>query len=323
MTQRVCIIGCGAIGSIYAAHLSLVTEVWALVRRPEHARAINENGIHVTGKTGASITGRPRATSDPREVPPCRFGIVSTKATQTSAAIAPVADRFSEGAVVSAQNGLGCEEVIAEITGSRVIRGTTFLSGTRHTDTELEIELDAPFWLGPFELTATPLGLVEEIAGMIVASGLKAEALADARPAQWSKLIFNSSVNSVSALTELPHAAPYAAEEKFSDLGRLLHDLIDEGRSVAQALGIELYEDPWKMNCIGAKTDHPPSMLYDVQHRLATEIDFLSGAIAREAARAGVPAPLNTALYRLIRGKETSWNWKPKARSEGKASGKE
>lgn len=323
MSQRVCIIGCGAIGSIYAAHLSLVAEVWALVRRPDQARAINERGIHVTGATGREITGRPRATVDPAELPPCEFAIVSTKATQTAAAVAPVAGRFARGAVVSAQNGLGCEELIAAITGARVIRGTTFLSGSRHSDTELQIELDAPFWLGPFEPTATPLSLVEEIAGLVVASGLKAEALADARPAQWSKLIFNSSVNSVSALTELPHNASYAAESEFSDLGRLLHALIDEGRAVARALGIELHEDPWAMNCLGAKTDHPPSMLYDIQHRLPTEIDFLSGAIAREAERAGVPAPLHTALYRLIRGREASWTWKPAPHSLQKSSGKE
>ena len=75
------------------------------------------------------------------------------------------------------------------------------------------------------------------------------------------------------------------------------------------ALGIELHEDPWEMNCIGAQTNHPPSMLYDVRHRLPTEIDYLGGAIAREAQRAGVPAPLHTALYRLIKGKEASWTW--------------
>jgi len=51
-------------------------------------------------------------------------------------------------------------------------------------------------------------------------------------------------------------------------------------------------------------------MLYDVRHRLATEVDFLGGAIAREARRAGVPAPLHTALYRLIKAKEASWSWK-------------
>jgi ketopantoate reductase len=51
-------------------------------------------------------------------------------------------------------------------------------------------------------------------------------------------------------------------------------------------------------------------MLYDVRHRLPTEVDFLGGAIASEAQRVGVSAPLHTALYRLIKAKEASWNWK-------------
>jgi ketopantoate reductase len=50
-------------------------------------------------------------------------------------------------------------------------------------------------------------------------------------------------------------------------------------------------------------------MLHDVRHRLTTEIDFLSGAIAREAERAGVPAPLHSAVYRLIKGKEAAWDF--------------
>jgi len=138
---------------------------------------------------------------------------------------------------------------------------------------------------------------------------LKAETLEDARPAQWSKLIFNSSVNSVSALTGLPHSPHFSDEGKFSDLGHLLHALIDEGKRVAEAAGVRLHEDPWEMNRVGAMTNHPPSMLHDVRHRLTTEIDFLSGAIAREAERLGVPAPLHTAVYRLIKGKEAAWNF--------------
>ncbi|MGH9865277.1 MAG: ketopantoate reductase family protein, partial [Candidatus Acidiferrales bacterium] len=75
-------------------------------------------------------------------------------------------------------------------------------------------------------------------------------------------------------------------------------------------LGITLHEDPWEMNKVGAQTDHPPSMLYDVRRHLRTEVDFLGGAIAREAANHGLSAPLHTALYRLIKGKELSWSWK-------------
>ena len=213
--------------------------------------------------------------------------------------------------MLSAQNGLGSEEVLAELMPSGyVIRGTTFMSGTRFADDHVHYELNTATWMGPFEPTNTPFALVEELAALINASGLKAEALRDARPAQWSKLIFNASVNSVSALTELPHSPHFAAEAEFSDLGHLLHQLIEEGKTVAAALGIELHEDPWAMNCIGAQTNHPPSMLYDVRHRQTTEVDFLGGAIAREAQRAGVPAPLHTALYRLIKAKEAGWEWK-------------
>ncbi|MBV8205404.1 MAG: 2-dehydropantoate 2-reductase [Acidobacteria bacterium] len=307
MITRVCIVGCGAIGSLYAAHLSRVAEVYVLARRPEHARALEREGLWVTGihDFHASV----RATTQPAELPACDFGIVATKATQTEAALAGCAGLFDGGVVFSAQNGLGGEELIARATRARVIRGTTFMSGTRHSDTQVQYELDTATWMGPYEPTETPFYQVMEAAELIERSGLKAEALPDARPAQWAKVIFNASVNAVAALTDLPHCPAFADRSEFSSLGCLLHSLIEEGRRVASAAGIELHEDPWKMNCIGARTNHPPSMLSDVRSHSATEVDFLGGAIAREADRLGVAAPLHTALYRLIKGREASWNF--------------
>ena len=316
MIRKVCIVGCGAIGSLYAAHLAQINdiEVYAFVRRPEHASALNKDGLRVSGKHDfkASL----RATVNPQELPDCDFGIVATKATQTEAAFAPVAKKFDNGAVLSAQNGLGGEEIIAAHTRGKVIRGTTFMSGTRHSDTHVQYELDTATWMGPFEPSGTPFPVVKEAAALIARSGLKAEALEDARPAQWSKLIFNASVNAVSALTDLPHCPSFAEESELSALGHLLHGLIKEGVALATALGIKLREDPWEMNKIGARTNHPPSMLYDIRRRQPTEVDYLGGAIAREAARLGVPAPLHTAMYRLIKGKEASWNFAAENQAE-------
>lgn len=314
--KRVCIIGCGSIGSLYAAHLARVAEVWAFVRRPEHARALNEQGLYVSGTHEFYV--KLSATDDPSALPQFDLGIVSCKATQTREALAPVAHLFKNGTILSSQNGLGNEEVISEIAPTNVMRGTTFMSGTRITDTHVRYELDTATWMGPFEPTKTPFALVQEAAALINSSGLKAVALEDARPAQWSKLIFNSSVNAVAALTELPHSFHFAEEKEFGDLGHLLHALIEEGKAVARALGVTLYEDPWEMNKVGAQTDHPPSMLYDIQHKLATEVDFLGGAIAREAQRAGIPAPLHTALYRLIKAKEASWTYKGREKAVAK-----
>jgi 2-dehydropantoate 2-reductase len=306
--KRVCIVGCGAIGSLYAVHLARVVEVWAFVRREEHALALKRDGLRVSGKHEFHVSLK--ATSRPEEIPDCDLAIVATKARQVEESFAPVGHHFNHGAVLSAQNGLGSEELIAEHTRGQIIRGTTFMSGTRHSDTHVQYELDTATWMGPFEPRHTPFAVVKESAELIVAGGLKAEALPDARPAQWSKLIFNASVNGVSALTGLPHSPHFADETRPASLGHLLHDLIDEGKRVAEAVGVRLYEDPWAMNKIGAMTNHPPSMLYDARHQLPTEVDFLSGAIAREARRAGVSAPLHTAVYQLIKGKEASWTYK-------------
>ena len=176
--KRVCIIGCGAIGSLYAAHLARVAEVWAFVRRDDHARALNRDGLRVSGKH--NFVASLKATAEASELPDFDLGIVATKATQVEDAIAESGRRFDRGAVISAQNGVGSEEIIAAHTRGWVIRGTTFMSGTRHSDTHVQYELDTATWMGPFEPRHTPFSFVKEAADLIVAGGLKAEALHDA-----------------------------------------------------------------------------------------------------------------------------------------------
>jgi 2-dehydropantoate 2-reductase len=84
---------------------------------------------------------------------------------------------------------------------------------------------------------------------------------------------------------------------------------------VAAASGIELYEDPWEMNQLAVargKTDrsdyaHVPSMLADVLAHRHTEVDYIGGAVVREAAKHGLEVPLTAAVHRLIKGREASW----------------
>ena len=101
--KRVCIVGCGAIGSLYAAHLAGVAEVWAFVRREDHARALNRDGLSVSGKH--SFKASIKATCSPDELPACDLGIVATKATQVENSIRRIGCHFDHGAVISAQNG--------------------------------------------------------------------------------------------------------------------------------------------------------------------------------------------------------------------------
>ena len=303
--RRVCVVGAGSIGSLYAGHLAQVVDVSVLTRRPEHADALNREGLRVTGRS--DVHARIHATADPDELEPFELAIVATKAAGLQDASESLAGRFEGATVMTTLNGLGAEEVVRAQGDWPLVSAVTFMSGTKHSDTEVEYVLDTETWLGPYE--DTPYAVVEEIAGLIEASGLKARAFEDLRPAQWSKLIFNATVNSVAALTGLPHDAHFAAEETPADLGHLVHDLVDEGKAVARAAGIELYEDPWEMNVHATRrgSAHYPSMLEDVEARRETEIELITGSLVREAERHGVQVPLHTALYRLVKAKEESW----------------
>jgi 2-dehydropantoate 2-reductase len=303
--RRVCVVGAGSIGSLYAGHLAQVVDVSVLTRRPEHAAALNRDGLRVTGRS--DVHARVHATADPDELEPFDLGIVATKAAGLGEASESLAGRFEGATVMTTLNGLGAEEVVRRQGDWPLVSAVTFMSGTKHSDTEVEYVLDTETWLGPYEDTS--YAVVEEIAGLLRASGLEARAFEDLRPAQWSKLIFNATVNSVAALTGLPHDAHFAAEERPADLGHLVHDLVDEGKEVARAAGIELYEDPWEMNVHATRrgSAHYPSMLEDVEAKRETEIELITGSLVREAERHGVQVPLHTALYRLVKAKEESW----------------
>ena len=305
MIKRVCVIGGGVIGSLFAGHLAQVAEVSVLTRRQEHADALNANGLRITGRS--DLHARITAAADPDDLEPFDVGIVATKATGLEPAARALQGRFREAMIMTTLNGLGAEEVVRAHGDWPIVSAVTFMSGTKHSDTEVEYILDTETWLGPYEGLA--FDRVQELADLIVSAGLKAEALPDLRPAQWSKLIFNATVNSVAALTGLPHDSHFAAEKEPEDLGHLVHDLVDEGKAVAAAAGIELHDDPWEMNVLATKrgSAHYPSMLEDVEAHRPTEIDLITGALVREAGRHGVAAPLHTAMYRLVKAREHSW----------------
>jgi 2-dehydropantoate 2-reductase len=303
--ERVCVIGAGVIGSLFAGHLADVAEVSVLTRRRDHADALNGKGLRVTGRSDrrASVF----ATDDPDELPAFDVGIVATKAGGLEDAAASLDGRFPDATIMTTLNGLGAEEVVRAHGEWPLVSAVTFMSGTKHSDTEVEYILDTATWMGPYE--DTPYERVEELGELIRSSGLKAETFPDLRPARWSKLIFNATVNAVAALTGLRHDWHFAREETPADLGHLVHDLVDEGKAVAAAAGVELYEDPWEMNVHATRRGHAhyPSMLEDVEAHRTTEIDLITGSLVREAERHGVAVPLHTALYRLVKAKEESW----------------
>ena len=110
--MRVCIVGCGAVGSLFAANLAQLedVDVWAYDVDEAHVRAINEHGLRLSG--AGQVVGRLRATARAPELPACEFGIVATKAMHTAAALAATAHAFRDGAVCTVQNGGGNQELV-------------------------------------------------------------------------------------------------------------------------------------------------------------------------------------------------------------------
>src|SRR5712691_5614179 len=303
--MRICVVGSGAVGSLFAAHLAKAgeAEVWAYDVWKEHVEAIRNKGLRISG--AADFTAQLNATSDPKQLPRCDYGIVATKAIHTKMAIAQVVHAFDEkSAVCSVQNGVGNEEIIAEHV-KYVIRGTTFPAGHPIAPGHIGYDIKGDTWIGPFEPTNTPMSLVEELAGLLTRAGMHTIPLKDARGAQWTKLIFNASTNPVGALTLLHHGAA----TRFGPTGQLFDDLIAEGEAVARKLGINLHGDPRQLVQKGANAPgkHCASMLQDVLAKRQTEVDFMNGAIANWGEKVGVPTPLNKALWQLIKGLEHSW----------------
>ena len=298
-------VGCGAVGSLFAANLSLLddVEVWAFDLNELHLAAINRSGLRLSG--AGEVVGRPRATSDAAAFPPCDFGIVATKAMHTEPAIAATAHAFADGCVATVQNGLGNEETIARHV-ERVIRGTTFPAGKLLEPGHVQWDVQGDTTFGPYD-ERTPLAEVERLADACTRAGMPAKAVEDARGPQWRKVIFNASTNPIGALTGLTHGR--VCERP--DLRALVTGLVDEGKAVAAAQGIELDADPEELIDHAARRDvaydHKASMLQDVEARRQTEIDYLNGGIVRFGGEHGVATPLNAAIQALVKGVEAAW----------------
>jgi 2-dehydropantoate 2-reductase len=304
--MRICIVGCGAVGSLFAVNLAQLAdvEVWAYDLAEDHVAAINRDGLRLSG--AGEVVGRLRATTDASELPPCDFGIVATKAMHTNAAIAATARAFADGSVATVQNGLGNEETIAQHV-PRVIRGTTFPAGKLLAPGHVQWDVKGDTTLGPYEPQPATLAEIERLADACTRAGMPTAAVADARGPQWRKVIFNASTNPIGALTGLTHGR--VCEDPA--LRRLVSGLVDEGKAVARAQEIALDADPEELIDHAAKPevayDHKASMLQDVEARRPTEVDYLNGGIVRFGQAQGVPTPLNAAIWALVKGLERPW----------------
>ena len=300
--MKVCIIGCGAIGSLFAAHLGKLddVEVWAYDPFQAHVDAINQNGLRLTGQS--DFVAKINARSNAQEIPPCDFGIIAAKTLHTRSAMEATAHIFKDGAVCSVQNGVGSEEIIAEYV-PRVIMGTTFPAGHITGPGVCNHDTKGLTTIGPFLDKPASFEECQKLAEALTRGGQHTVAVEDPRGPMWTQVIFNCASNGIGALTRLPHGI--ACEQ----VREVMSAVAQEGIAVAKALGITLEKDPEEMIDYGREVAyrHKPSMLQDIEAKRPTEIDSLNGGVAAMGEKVGVHCPLNKAVADMVKGVEFSW----------------
>jgi len=310
MNARVLVIGCGAVGGIFAARLARVCEVAVLDTWAAHVEAIAARGLRVAVRAGsvdetiearpAQVASAPAALSTGR---PFTHVLVAVKGPHTHAAVTGARALLDGAVVLTVQNGLGNAETVAAACRGAVCHGVTMNAGEVTAPGEIGQAEIGPTWLGPHR---ADLSQAQGWSDLLVQAGLESRVLPDPRGVIWSKLIFNAAVNPLPVVTGLRLADVYAHPDAYA----LLRALVEEGKTVAAARGIVLPVNPMTVidehRALGSRHTHQGSMKQDIDRGRPTEIETLTGALIAEADRAGVPVPALRTVYRLVKAIETA-----------------
>jgi 2-dehydropantoate 2-reductase len=299
--MKISIIGSGAMGSLFGGMLSRARhEVVLYDVFKEHVEAIRRDGLAIE-QAGSSevLTVRPAATTDPADTCGSDVMIVFVKSTATEEASRQFAPLAGPGTIaLTLQNGLGNEAILRKHFGAeRTAAGVTSHGAT---------------FLGPGRIRhagkgPTHIAMADGSHRRLVAfatalaqAGFETHVEADVAGLVWSKLVINVGINALTALTGRENGRLLDLEETRS----LMAELVAEAVAVAKARGITLtYVDPLAtVYDVAKKTGaNRSSMLQDFDRNRETEIDFMNGAIVREAAELGIPVPVNAAVARLVK----------------------
>jgi 2-dehydropantoate 2-reductase len=301
---RIAIVGCGAMGSVYAGLFAAAGhEVWAVDRWREHVEAMRAHGLHLEGASG-DRTVKVRATTEAREAGPCDLVILATKAGQVAAAAEDTKSLLKpETVVVSIQNGLGGPETAASVLGQeRVMVGVVGGFGAsmkgpghaHHNGMEL-------VRLGEFGGPIT--ARLESVAAAWRGAGFRVKVFDDIAQLVWEKLICNCAYSGPCGLTE--HTVAEVMSDP--DLARVSAACATEAYAVALERKINLgFDDPVAyVRDFGSKIPNArPSVLLDLMAKRKSEIEVINGSIPRVGREVGVGAPVNDTLTALVLDKE-------------------
>jgi 2-dehydropantoate 2-reductase len=302
---KIAILGAGALGCAVGAALTEAgQEVWLLNRSATHVEAMRRDGLRVDDANG-SRSVMVRATTQAAEAGAVDLVVVLVKSFHTDAAMRGALELLGpETLVLSLQNGLGHEDVLAEIVGhERVLAGKTYVGGVMRNPGHIESGVAGKTtYIGELDGRLTPR--VMAIAETFNTAGLATTVSDNIVGAMWDKLLVNVATGALTGATGLTYGQLY--DEPLLKMTALA--AVAEAMAVARAAGVKLAtthpEQAWTLAGEGLSPAFKTSMLQSLEKGSITEIDFINGAVVRWGQRHGVPTPVNTTLVACIKGIE-------------------
>jgi 2-dehydropantoate 2-reductase len=296
--MKVLILGAGAVGLTLAAKLSSVCDVHAVCRQ-RHAEKINTDGFKMTGIWGEATCKFSCSEDAPED--DYDYIFITSKSTATESICKQFANIIKGREVISMQNGIGNEEIIAGYT-DKVIGGTIITGFVWAGDAQIHVSVET----GPMNLGRFPSGLddsVLKLVELVKSAGVQVSGTENIMSSVWSKVLYNSALNPLGAVM----GVPYGRLEN-SHAWSIIENIVHEAFKVTEAEGVVL---PWKtaeeylafLNDfqLPNTAEHHSSMYQDITSGRKTEIDFLNGAIVSRAKKLGIDAPYNTFISEQIR----------------------
>mgnify|MGYP001118925655 FL=1 len=312
-SPKVVVVGAGAIGGLFGSLLSEGgLDVTLIDVNRAHIDAISMNGLKIVGYGGDRFIDI-KATTDPKQAGVGDIVIVQCKAMHTENAVKNALLVFGDHTVVvSFQNGIGNEEVIAGIIGEqRVIGGLTAQAAIVEAPGVVRNYSDLPTYVGeifgPDVGSLTPR--IEKIAQIFSAAGLNTHGSSNIRLDMWIKLLGNIGLSATSGTTDLASADMI----KIPELAATIRCAVNEAAAVAAACGIEIPEAEKhdildKLTSTSAGTGESKSSLCaDLRAGRPTEIDRIYGTVVRYGKEHGVPTPTIDTLIAIVRGMESHY----------------
>lgn len=299
--MRIAVMGSGGVGGYFGARLAAAGHDVTFVARGAHLAAIRAAGLQVKSARGDIHLPHPQVTDAPESLSPVDVVLFAVKLWDTEDAARQVAPLVREGGVIIPfQNGVESMARIGAVVGAdRVLGGTAHIAaaiGAPGVIVHIGTMARLRFGAAAGEAPAT----VRRLAEAFQEVGVDAEVVADITRALWEKFAFLAAFSGMTAATRQAIGVVRAD----ADMRGVFVAAMREAWAVGRARGVALADDYVEQQTTfadGLPAEMKSSLLHDLVAGNRLEAPWLSGAVARMGAEAGIQTPVSATLFAAMK----------------------